>query len=371
MNLPPFKLERYFARYEFAARHLLCSSDCETVTVGELLDLEPGARERFEQLRLGYTETPGAPTLRQAITPLYTTIRPDQVLVHAGAQEAILLAMQATLQPRDHVVAQTPCYQSLAEVARTLGCEVSLWPARRADDGWHFDLEWLRDHLRPTTRLVVINTPHNPTGWLMPRGEFTAMIDLLKQHNILLFCDEVYRELEFNPGERLPAACDAYANAISLGVMSKTYGLAGLRIGWVATHRADILQRMAALKDYTTICSSGPSEFLAEVGLRHRDRLAARNLGIIRDNLALLDAFFRRHGDRFTWIRPRAGPIAYPRWLGGDVGRFCQRAVEEAGVMLLPGTVYDDTTPHFRIGFGRKTMPEALIALERWLDSSS
>ena len=149
--------------------------------------------------------------------------------------------------------------------------------------------------------------------------------------------------------------------------MSKTYGLAGLRIGWIATHNAEILRRMAALKDYTTICNSAPGEFLAELALRHRERLAQRNVGIILHNLALLDDFFARHADRFAWQRPNAGPIAFPLLIGDDVEAFCEALVREAGVLLLPGTVYDDTGNHFRIGFGRKNMPEALAHLETFL----
>ena len=153
-------------------------------------------------------------------------------------------------------------------------------------------------------------------------------------------------------------------HAISLGVTSKTYGLAGLRIGWIATHNAEVYGRMAALKDYTTICNSAPSEFLAELALRHREQLAARNLDIITNNLALLDAFFTRHADRFAWQPPEAGPIAFPRLIGEDVEAFCDALVREASVLLLPGTMYGHPGNHFRIGFGRQNLPQALARLE-------
>jgi aspartate/methionine/tyrosine aminotransferase len=149
--------------------------------------------------------------------------------------------------------------------------------------------------------------------------------------------------------------------------MSKTYGLAGLRIGWVATHNAEILQKMAALKDYTTICSSAPSEYLAELALRHRRQLADRNLAIVLHNLEILDGFFERHPNRFTWQRPPAGPIAFPQYKGGDVEAFCRRLVTQAGVLLLPGTLFDDEHNHFRIGFGRKNLPQAVAALEDFI----
>ena len=156
---------------------------------------------------------------------------------------------------------------------------------------------------------------------------------------------------------------------MSLGVVSKNYGLPGLRIGWIATRNADLYRQIAALKDYTTICNSAPSEFLAELALRHRRKLQQRNLQIIADNLEILDDFFRRHADRFRWTRPAAGPIAFPHLLDKDVAGFCHELVTRAGVLLLPGTMYDDTGNHFRIGFGRKNLPAAVARLEQFLDS--
>jgi aspartate/methionine/tyrosine aminotransferase len=149
--------------------------------------------------------------------------------------------------------------------------------------------------------------------------------------------------------------------------MSKTYGLAGLRIGWIATHQTELLRRIAALKDYTTICNSAPSEFLAEVALRHREQLAARNLQIIKNNISLLDEFFRTHAELFEWVRPKAGPIAFPRLLKGDIESFCDRLVKESGVLLLPGSLYDHPGNHFRIGYARQNMPDALEQLEHFL----
>jgi len=127
------------------------------------------------------------------------------------------------------------------------------------------------------------------------------------------------------------------------------------------------LNKMAALKDYTTICSSAPSEFLAELALRHRETLVARNLSIITRNVALLDEFFARHAERFVWLRTKAGPIAFPRLVGQDVDAFCSDLVTSTGVLLLPGTVYDDNGNHFRIGFGRQNLPEGLEQLEAYL----
>ena len=366
MNFPPFKLERYFAKYEFSAKYLLSSSDCESLTIQDLLVLEEGATEAFQKHWLGYTQSQGAPSLRKEITRIYQTIQPEQVLVHSGAEEAIFLFMQAALHPGDHVIVHWPCYQSLMEVARSIGCQISLWEAH-IENRWALDLDEMIQVVRPETRAIVINTPHNPTGWQMAQEDFKMLNDFALERGLLLFSDEVYRESEYSPESRLPAACDLNHNAISLGVLSKTYGLPGLRIGWIATRNQEIYQRMATLKDYTTICNSAPSEFLAEVALRHRQSLAARNLEIILRNLSLLDDFFDLHLDRFEWVRPKAGPIAFPRLLDGEIETFCEQLVTQAGVLLLPGNLFDHPGNCFRIGFGRVNMPEALARLERWV----
>lgn len=367
MKLEPFKLERYFAAYEFNVRYTMCSSDCEAVSIGDLLALETDAREKFHAHWLGYTESQGAPTLRSEIARVYETIAPEQILVHAGAEEAIFLFMHAALNAADHIIVHSPCYQSLCDVAASIGCEVTRWNAR-AENGWALDVDELEKLIRPNTRVLVINTPHNPTGYLMPRADFFRVNEIARAHNLILFSDEVYRESEYDAALRLPAACDVNPNAVSLGVMSKTYGLPGLRIGWIATHNAEIYERMAALKDYTTICNSAPSEFLSELALRHRAQLAKRNVEIITRNLKLLDEFFTGGAELFEWTRPQAGPIAFPKLKRGDVEKFCREVVTNAGVLLLPGTLFEDAENHFRVGFGRKNMPEALAALQAFLD---
>lgn len=369
MQLAPFKLERYFARYEFTAQYLLSSSDCESVTIQDLLSLEPEAPGRFRRQWLGYTESQGAPALRQAIASVYTTIQPEEILVTSGAEEAIFLFMHAVLKPGDHLIVNAPCYQSLAEVARGIGCEITGWQADE-QHRWSLDLDDLKRHLRPRTRAIVVNLPHNPTGYLMPQADFRELNRIAQARGILLFSDEVYRESEYAIDDRLPAACDLNPQAVSLGVLSKTYGLPGLRIGWIATHNAEIRAQMAQLKDYTTICNSAPSEFLAALALRHRHKLIQRNLDLILSNLKMADQFFAGYADRFIWIRPKAGPVAFPQLIGEEVESFCHALVTTAGVLLLPGTVYEDRGNHFRMGLGRKNFPTAITRLDEFLVSS-
>lgn len=325
--------------------------------------------EKFKEVWLGYTESQGSPALRAEISRIYESIHPEEILVHSGAEEAIMNFMLAMLTENDHIIVHFPCYQSLSEVAKGLGCQVTQWRARE-ELGWSLDLDELRRIVRPATRAVIVNIPHNPTGFLMPKEDFLELHRFVQDRGMLLFFDEVYRESELDPANRLPAACDQGEHAISLGVTSKTYGLPGLRIGWIATKNTEVYNRMAALKDYTTICNAAPSEFLAELALRHRQELAKRNLDIIRANLTVLDGVMDRWRDWFTWVRPRAGSIAYPKLMKGTVEEFCDELVRRTGVLLLPGTLFDDPTNHFRLGFGRTNLSQAVARLDQYLTQS-
>ena len=279
MQISPFKIERYFAKYEFNVDYVLCGSDCESMSIDELLSCEPDAADRFHQLWLGYTESLGSPDLRREISKIYRHMAPEQVLVHTGAEEAIFLFMHAMLKAGDHVIVHWPCYQSLMEVARSIGCEVSLW---RADEEkrWALDPDDLKQLIKPHTRVIVVNTPHNPTGFLMPGPTFQEISHIANESGIILFSDEVYRESEYRAEDRLPAACELGEHSVSLGVMSKTYGLPGLRIGWIATQNEAVYNGMAALKDYTTICNSAPSEILAIIAL-----LVCCSIGLVASQL--------------------------------------------------------------------------------------
>jgi aspartate/methionine/tyrosine aminotransferase len=362
MEVRPFRIERYYARYEFATRYMLSSSDCESRTIESLLELEPDAHAKLLSTWCGYTESPGAPELRAAIAGLYERIDPDEVIVTSCAEEGIFLLHHALLQAGDHAIVETPCYESALELARSTGAEATSWN-RRYEEDWAHDLEALERLVRPATRVLYVNQPHNPTGTLMDRVTFERVVELARAHRIVLFSDEVYRELEHDAENRLPAACDLDERAVSLGSISKSYGLPGLRLGWLVTRDPALREAVMRLKDYTTICSSAPSEVLTAVALRNRHVLLERNLGIVERNLPRLEEFFERHPETFEWVRPVAGPIGFPRVRGvEDVGRLCERLAGQ-GILLLPGSVYDEPG-HVRVGFGRANLPEALAVLE-------
>ena len=362
MSLRPFALERYFAQHEFSARYVLCASDPETMPVRDLLALEPGSAERLAELRLGYTQSRGGPDLREAIASLYEHRDPERVLAHGGSEEPIYTFMHAVLRPGDRIVVQTPAYQSHYSVAEEIGAEVARWESDLSREGAP-DLDALEALATPATRAILLTTPNNPTGYPFARAELDAVVAFARARGLYLFCDEVYLGTE-REAPRLPAVCDLYERGISLGGMSKAYGLAGLRVGWICTSDRTLYERMAALKDYLTICNSAPSEFLAAIALRNAEALSERVRAICARNLDRLDAFFAERGDLFEWKRPRAGTTAFPRYLRGSSAAFCERLVREAGVMLLPSAAIEAGDERVRFGYGRENLPEALAALE-------
>ena len=370
MQITPFRIEEYMGKHEFSARYLLSSSDAESVTIEEILSLEPGAHDAFLKHWCGYTESPGAPWLREVLAAIYKTINADQLVVVSAAEEAIFLFYHALLTPQDHAIVETPCYESALTLPKSTGASVSEW-RRKPENGWAHDFAALEALIRPNTRALYINTPHNPTGLLMPPEIFRRVLELAAKHNIYVFSDEVYRELEHDPATRLPAACDLYDRAISLASVSKSYGLPGLRLAWLASHDKEFLQKIISLKHYTTICASAPSEFLTAVAFRHRQKFMQRNLQIVLRNLPMLTAFFARYTNIFEWTPPNAGTIGFARFKPQqDVHEWCENLVRDAGVLLLPGTVYDEPR-HIRFGYGRKNMPESLAQFEAYLKSAA
>ncbi|GAA2964472.1 aminotransferase class I/II-fold pyridoxal phosphate-dependent enzyme [Kitasatospora cinereorecta] len=374
-RLPDFRLESYLSRWEFTARHHLTASDVQTMTLSELLAFaDDRDRAAFESLSLGYTETFGDPTLREVIAQTYERADAADVICFAGAEEALYLAMNVLLGVGDHAVVVTPNYQAAETVPLAL-CEVTgvaLDPGR----DWSLDLDQVKAAIRPNTRVVSVNFPNNPTGKVISAADFTDLARLCDERGIHLFSDEVYRGLERDPAHTLPQAADLSERALSLNVTSKSLGLPGLRIGWITCRDRKLLSRLERAKHYTTICNSAPSEVLARIALKARTTILDRNRVLIASNLPLFDAFFAEFAGLFEWQAPDGGCVAYPRYCGPEgVEEFCPRLVEEAGVLLLPASVYrSELTPtptdRFRIGVGRAHPEAGLAAFAQWLRES-
>jgi aspartate/methionine/tyrosine aminotransferase len=361
----PFALERYFARFEFTTRYLLSSSDCEAFTLPELLDLaEPADRDAYQHLKLGYTESNGLPQLRELVAQ-QLSVSPDDVVI-AAPEEAIYLIMRSLLRPGDRIIVTFPGYQSLYELATSIGCQVERWMPEEMDQGWRFDPEALAALLQPGVRAIVVNFPHNPTGALLDAGEWQRVQTIAERAGAYLISDEMYRGLEHGSA-RLPPAVSAGGRSVSIGGLSKSYGLPGLRIGWVATRDADLLRTIQHYHDYTTICNSAPSERLAVIALKNAARLEERCRSTVARHLPLAESLFDKHKDCFAWRRPAGGPVALVRFHPGQAQTFCEGVAQRAGIMLVPSSVFEWGDGHIRFGFGRANFPEALEALEQFL----
>lgn len=371
-RLPGFRLETYFSRWEFTARHHMTASDAQTMTLSELLALaDDHDRAAFGNLSLGYTTTHGDPALREVIAQTYERVDAADVICFAGAGEALYLAMNVLLDSGDHAVVVTPNYQSAETVPLSL-CEVTgiaLDPGR----DWALDLDQVEAAIRPNTRVVSVNFPHNPTGKVISAADFTALARMCDERGIHLFSDEVYRGLERDPARTLPQAADLSERAMSLNVTSKSLGLPGLRVGWIACRDRALLTRLEHAKHYTTICNAAPSEILARIALKARTTILHRNRALIARNLPAFGAFFAEFAGLFQWQAPDGGCVTYPRYLGREgVEEFCTRLLEEAGVLLLPASIYrSELTPtptdRFRIGVGRANPGEGLAAFAQWM----
>lgn len=367
-RIDDFALERYFARWEFVVDHQLSASDVEPLRMRELLALaDADARERWEALSLGYTESTGLPALREAIAGMYPGLSPEHVFVVAGAEEGIFLTMHALLGRGDEALVVTPAYQSLVSVPAAIGATVRRVPLR-AENGWALDVNALARAVTAKTKVIVVNFPHNPTGAQITPEAQRAIVALAHDSGATLLSDEVYRGLEHSAAA-LPPAAQLSERAVSLGVVSKSYALAGLRIGWLATRDTALLQRVARLRDYTTICSSSPSEVLALVAIRARAKLLERSLAIVNENLRCAREFVARLSHEVSWVPPLAGSTAFPRFANRNADDVSERLATRDRVLMLPGSVFGTDSSYFRLGLGRRGFPEALKALDRLLTS--
>ncbi|MFM7856107.1 MAG: aminotransferase class I/II-fold pyridoxal phosphate-dependent enzyme [Flammeovirgaceae bacterium] len=366
MHLTDFKLERYFAKYEFSTKYLLSSSDCDGYPLQYVLDCAtPRERRLYDEIKLGYTDSSGSLFLREAIARQYKSIAPDQVVVTSPG-EANFALMNVLLQAGDHVICMSPAYQSLYQIAEDLGARVSYWKPHH--EHWYYDVGELEKLVTPSTKLLIVNFPHNPTGFIPTCEEQQKLVAIAEKHNIVLFADEMYHQRVHDEKNQIPAFCDLYENAVSLWGMAKSFGLAGLRMGWLASHNQKLLQKVLAFKDYLTICNNPISEALTAIALNHKEKFIEPNLNKIRANIALFERFAHEEAKTFLFQKPKAGSTSFVQLVNGEAAtHFSERVVQEAGIMLLPSEMFDYGTQHLRVGFGRASMPEVLEVLKKYL----
>jgi len=367
-----FVLETYFSKWEFEAKHHMTASDAQSITITQLLDMAELPADALSSLHLGYTETWGAPDLRRAIAETYDMMSAENILCFAGAEEGVYAAMRVLLDKDDHAIVIVPNYQAAETIPLEI-CSVS-GVALDPDNNWHLSLDDIRKAIQPNTKLISVCFPNNPTGHIIPKDDYKALVEICRKHGLYLFSDEVYRGMELDVGKRIDQAADAYEKGLSLNVMSKAYGLPGLRIGWIASQDKDILLRLEQYKHYLSICNSAPSERLAVIALSVKDKLLRKNRALMQRNVKKLDAFFADYPELFEWQHPDGSCIGFPRFTGrGGVETFCQKLVEEEGVLLLPASIYESELmqapkDRFRIGFGRDNIDDGLAAFRKYMN---
>lgn len=369
MNLNVFKLEEYLAHHEFKAPYLLCCSDAESHSLKEILAMADEENKKlWDDLRLGYTEIKGLPKLREEIiASFYKNLSLEQILCFAGAEEGIFCTLHTLCQDDDHVIVLTPAYQSLLEIPRLKNTKVTMVKLRE-ENNWRLDLDDIKKAIKPTTKCIIINFPHNPTGQVINKSELDDLVLLCDRNGLWLFFDEVYRLLGIPKEPWAPPAATIYPKALSLGVLSKAFGMAGLRIGWIACQDKALLKKIEQTKYYTSICNSAPSEILGLITLKNRDKILARNNQIVDKNLRILDNFMADYKDRFSWVRPEGGCVGFVQYNSKEsVEDFSLRLLREKGVLIMPASIFDHQSNHFRIGFGRKNMPAALEKMKEFL----
>ena len=246
-----------------------------------------------------------------------------------------------------------------------------VWPNARAlePDGWRVDIEEVKKAFRPNTKFLVTNFPHNPTGTTIDKSTYWELIDLCHAHSATFIGDEVYHLLEHKPEYRLPPAVDADETAVSIGVISKAYALSGLRIGWITIKEPTMLQRLKDINGLATPCKPAPSELLATMALRAKDKVLTRSHRIIDQNLPLLDEFFDDYSDHFRWVRPKGASVGFPELIGMNVEKFTEEYAKKEHVMVWPGMVFNYPGNNFRISYGRTWIPEGLERLKHFADN--
>lgn len=371
MKIARFATEHFFARYEFTTPYQLCNSDCETLTTAELLNLADIPLEEFGKLSLGYTESLGDANLRESIASSYAHVRGEEVIELGSPIEGIYLAARAALNPGDEVVVLCPAYDALINLFEHVVGEsnVRKWRFKPASIRWGLDLEELERLITPRTRMVVVNFPHNPTGFLPSPAQLEQLINTVNKYGLILFYDEMYFGLVHQGTQPIPSAADVCQHTVVLSGLSKTYGLPGLRSGWLIVHDRELREEIVNWKFYTSICPPAPTEFLAGAALKIRSQLRERSLAQVESNLRLADAFFTRWPHLFTWRRPMAGSTALVEMRVPSVEFFAEKIAREAGVLIQPATTLGWDDHYFRMGLGRAGFRLALQKFEEYLES--
>ena len=366
MNIRPFAVEEWMNEYETGARYNIAETCVDSVSLDELFALTGESKDEFLSkfcaTRLTYGDIWGSDALREGVCRLYRTVRPDEVVLTHGAAGANHHVFCSLISASDRVVSIMPTYQQLYSIPEAIGADVAIMHLKQEN---HYlpDLDELKALVTPGTKMVCINNPNNPTGALMSRELLEQIIEIARGVDAYVLCDEVYRHLTQADGW-CESVADLYEKGISVSSMSKVFSLAGIRMGWIATHDKAAVKAFLSHRDYNLISCGMFDDAVASLALRHSDEMIRRNQAIVRENLAILDEWVQAH-PHFYYTKPQAGTTALV-YYDYDIPsyEFCERLYHGTGSFVTPGDCFEQ--PHsMRIGYAcdAQTLKDGLAAL--------
>ncbi len=346
MRLKPFLLDDWLDQHEHNIEYNLGASTGPTWTVNEILAFaDEETRERFLNHKLVYSRVAGADGLRNAIAEMQN-VPVDEVQIMTGAAEALLAVMWVAAEPGANVILPLPGFATFSALPESLGLETRFYRVGR-ENGFRIDLEEIKKLVDSKSKLVLVNSPHHPTGATIGNEEMEALHAFTAEHGIQLVCDEVYHPI-YHATPVKSAARLPHATVIS--DLSKAFSIPGVRTGWIVEHDARRRQQYWTARAYFSVTNTTTGEILSEIAIRNRDAVLGKTQEVAGRNLHLLEQFMVEHSGVLGWIPPKGGMTAFPWMLSGENARpFCQAAAER-GVLLAPGDCFDSPS-HFRVGF--------------------
>ncbi|MDR0877394.1 MAG: aminotransferase [Treponema sp.] len=370
MKISAFKIEEWMNAYEESAKFNIAETCVDSVSIDELFEITGEDKaaffNEFCSRRLTYGKIFGQEALKEGICALYRDLKPEQAVTTHGAAGANNLLFYSLINPGDRVVSLFPTYQSLYSIPEAFGADVIPF-ILKPENNFVPDLDELRGLVTSDTKLVCINNPDNPTGYLMPEKTLREIVEIVRGAGAYLLCDEVYRYLNQEDGYPW-SVVDLYEKAISVSSMSKVFSLAGLRLGWIATKCDEVMAAIFSHRDYNTISCGMFDERLAGLALKNAGKLLARNKGIVRENLQILDEWVKRE-KHIRYVKPQAGTTALLYYdMKIPSVDFCTGLLKETGALLTPGSCFEQEYS-CRIGYAcdKQELVDGLAAVSEYL----
>lgn len=356
MNIKPFAVEEWMNAWEVGARYNIAETCVDSVSLDALFELTGEDKEVFLRdfcaRRLTYGDIFGAPDFKQGICRLYKTLTVDEVVTTHGAAGANHHVFYSLISPGDRVISIMPTYQQLYSIPESFHADVQIVHLSR-DNGYLPDIEKIRELAVPGTKLICINNPNNPTGALMDTAYLKEIVEIARGVGAYILCDEVYRHLT-QQDIWCDSIVDLYEKGISVSSMSKVFSLAGIRLGWLASHDRAFISSCLSHRDYDLISCGMFDEAVAAVALRHSDKLLARNRSIVRENLSIVDAWVQSE-PHVSYVKPQAGTTALVYYdVDMDSYPLCEAMYKTTGAFVTPGDCFEEPRS-MRIGYACDT----------------